>query len=346
MFFKYPSIENFQNFLKTYKLKRSFIGLDENNQPIFEEKELPEVVLTGTVKIHGTNAGVTVNQDGSMYIQKRSDSMPLDITKGGAHFGFMQFVYDNQSWFINMRRHILSKFKQFPEYTSLTFFGEWAGPGIQKNVGISQIDKKRFFIFGIQEQFNETWLPLSEIEYNEFNERIWFMPMFKKYTLRANFNAAAILLEQLDAITLEVENECPVAKEFGISGIGEGVVWTGVDSEGRFICFKHKGEKHQAKSREPKEPKEKAEKAENSNVTEFINSVDIINRLQQCYHEKYENIVPGKQETGKVLSWVFDDIIKEEYHLLSELNLQVSEVKSDLMNAIRLLFFKDIDNSL
>ena len=47
-------------------------------------------------------------------------------------------------------------------------------------------------------------------------------------------------------ITEAVENECPVGKHFGVSGVGEGVVWTCV-SEGwndSGTWFKVKGEAH------------------------------------------------------------------------------------------------------
>lgn len=346
MFYKYPSIENFQNFIKTYKGKKQFDGLDENNQPIFKDRVFNEIELTGTVKLHGTNAAVNVFPDGSIYIQKRSASMPLDITKGNAHFSFMQFVYDNQEWFKKARKTVVEVYGNQFENSPITFFGEWCGPGIQKGVGISQIDKKRFFIFGIQEQISNKWFQLSQIPYNDYTECIWYIAMFGTYTLRANFNDAVTLLEQLDSITLSVENECPVAKEFGVSGIGEGVVWSGYDKDVNFIQFKHKGDKHQNPGK--KTPKIKTDKdiIDNSKIQKFISTVDIVNRLKQCYHELYENQVPSKRETGPVINWVSADIIKEEYHLMKELGIDVADIKTDLSRTIRELFFEDIDNSL
>lgn len=342
-FFPYPKIENFQNFIKTYKAKQAFIGLTENNEPIFEKALLENVNLVGTVKLHGTNAGVTVFPDGEIYIQKRSAAMKLSIVNGPAHFGFMQFVFDNQQWFLKAYEDV----KKLSEVENpiITFFGEWAGPGIQKGVGISQIPDKKFFIFGVQEQTTGKWIPLSTIPYNTFNERIWYINMFQKFYVDANMNDAAGLLEQLNTITLEVEKECPVAKEFGISGIGEGIVWTGYDSNNNFIRFKVKGDKHQKKSNAPK-VKNSTEKIDNPGIKEFIDQIDITGRLQQCYHSLYENEVPSKAETGKVLNWVFNDIVTEEYHLMKELDINVSDLKPHLMVAIRLIFFNDINESL
>jgi len=339
-FYKYPSIENFQNFIKTYKGKQTFVGLTEDKQPIFKQKTLDSVTLIGTIKLHGTNAGVTVLPDGTIYIQKRSDSMLLDPKLGHIHFGFMQFVYENKQWFIDLANQIDDNRKD-----PITFFGEWCGPGIQKGVGISQIDVKRFFIFAIQIQGESpTWLDFSNIPYKRPNERIWFINMFGKYTLNANFNDAVTLLQQLDAITLAVENECPVAKEFGVSGIGEGVVWSGRDSDGMYIQFKHKGTKHQ----KPKGPRSSNPdvKIENPNIQKFIDTIDIDNRLQQCYHELYENSIPSRKETSAVLNWVYGDICKEESHLIQELSLELINLRPALMEVIRNKFFDDINNSL
>ena len=342
-FFPYPKIENFQNFIKTYKGKRNFVGLTENKEPIFEEVPLENVNLVGTVKLHGTNAGVTVFPDGEIYIQKRSAAMKLSIVNGPAHFGFMQFVFDNQQWFLKAYEDV----KKLSEVENpiITFFGEWAGPGIQKGVAISQMTDKKFFIFGVQEQTTNIWIPLSAISYNNPNPRIWYINMFKKFYVDANMNDAVGLLEQLNTITLEVEKECPVAKEFGISSIGEGIVWTGYDSNNNFIRFKVKGDEHQNKSNAPK-VKNSTEKIDNPGIKEFIDQIDITGRLQQCYHILYENEVPNKSETGKVLNWVFEDIVTEEHHLTKELNITVAELKPYLMVAIRELFFADINNSL
>ena len=41
----------------------------------------------------------------------------------------------------------------------------------------------------------------------------------------------------------EVEKECPVSKQFNVSGIGEGIVWT-TEYKGETYRFKTKGEKH------------------------------------------------------------------------------------------------------
>jgi hypothetical protein len=341
MFNKYPSTENFHNFVKTYKGKKTFIGLDEGNNPIFEIPELQPVELVGTIKLHGTNAGVTLN-DREIYVQKRTDSLPLDITKGDTHFGFMNFAHSNQQWFKDLRSQIVNKFNLSSD-EPITIFGEWCGPRIQKGVAISQIPDKKFFVFGIQLPNTGQWLNLSDIPYNVYSERIWFITMFKTYKLNANFNDVATLSQQLETITLEVENECPVAKEFGVSGIGEGLVWSGVDDRGNFVRFKTKGKKHSKPSRTPKS---ESENSINPAIAKFIESVDIVNRCQQCYHSEFENEVPDKSKTGIVLNWVFKDIINEEYHLLNELGLEVADVKPSLMESIRSVFFEDIIKSL
>lgn len=345
MFNKYPSTENFENFIKSYKLQKKFVGLTDDNTPIFEEIELGDIELTGTIKLHGTNAGVTITSD-KIYVQKRSDAMPLDITKGEFHFGFMNFVHSNEKWFRNLYKQLLSDpALGLMSDSVITIFGEWCGPGIQKGVAISQIPDKKFFIFGIQVQDDGRWLNLKCIPYKSYSKKTWFITMFKTYTLRANLKDLAALSQQLVNITLEVENECPVAKEFGVSGIGEGLVWTGVDQYGKYVKFKTKGDKHQ-KVNGGNAQKIKTIKDGNPNVNKFLTEVDIVNRLQQCYHSEFNNEVPDRSQTGKVLNWVFNDIISEEHHFLDELSLEVSDVKPTLMESIRLIFFNDIKESI
>ena len=54
-----PSIEQFRTVIANINRQYNFVGLDENGEAIYDQT-LPKPVLTfnGTVKLHGTNAGV------------------------------------------------------------------------------------------------------------------------------------------------------------------------------------------------------------------------------------------------------------------------------------------------
>ena len=55
---KYPSIELFKSLIRKVKDRANYRGKDENGNPIYVDSVLPVITFTGTVKIHGTNAGI------------------------------------------------------------------------------------------------------------------------------------------------------------------------------------------------------------------------------------------------------------------------------------------------
>ncbi len=70
----FPSIEQFRNVVGSVNRQYNFVGLDENGEAIYDSS-LPKPVLTfkGTVKLHGTNAGVCFNDVDGMWYQSREN---------------------------------------------------------------------------------------------------------------------------------------------------------------------------------------------------------------------------------------------------------------------------------
>lgn len=95
----------------------------------------PSIFYRTKVKLHGTNAGVKITPDGEVTFQKRTDN----ITPGSDNAGFAAWA-STKPWAEN--------FKKIDRVANI--WGEWAGPGVQKGDAISSIDRKRFFIFGIE----------------------------------------------------------------------------------------------------------------------------------------------------------------------------------------------------
>jgi hypothetical protein len=57
---KFPSIEQFRSVVATVLRQYNFAGLDENGDAIYDTtKPKPTLTFKGTVKLHGTNAGVS-----------------------------------------------------------------------------------------------------------------------------------------------------------------------------------------------------------------------------------------------------------------------------------------------
>ena len=52
---KYPSIGQYRNIIKEIKDSSSYVGQDEEGNPIFDiTKKAPTLTFTGTTKIHGS----------------------------------------------------------------------------------------------------------------------------------------------------------------------------------------------------------------------------------------------------------------------------------------------------
>ena len=75
---KYPSIEQFRNVIRTVKERHDYQGKSENGEPIYQHvSPYPVIKFTGTVKLHGTNAGIVLCKDGTMSFQSRERQLTL-----------------------------------------------------------------------------------------------------------------------------------------------------------------------------------------------------------------------------------------------------------------------------
>ena len=87
----YPKTVQFRNVVTNVNHMATFSGLDENGDAIYDgTKSKPVLVFKGTVKLHGTNAGVCYNDTDCIYVQSRNNAFGLD--KGESHMGFTFFV--------------------------------------------------------------------------------------------------------------------------------------------------------------------------------------------------------------------------------------------------------------
>jgi len=279
---------------------------------------LPSVTYRGKVKLHGTNCAVQVTEDGDVVPQSRSQL----LVDGQDYKGFAQWVHqrgdghsrsDNRAYFASLERGI-------------TIFGEWCGPGVEKGMGISKIDRKVFAVFAIQRGYGED----ARIVYEP--DAIWrclngpsrWMP---KDMFILPWHGALVTLRYGDEKGMEhsvevINNmvagvECcdPWVKEtFGVEGIGEGIVFypvgdgIPVDPEGlAMLMFKAKGDKHREVGAK-RAAQVKPEKA--AGVDEFVALVVTEARLQQGVSEACGGAYEMRQ-MGSFMRWVTADVQKE-----------------------------------
>jgi len=318
---KYSSIEQFRNVIHDVKAQHDYKGKDENGDAIrLHDTPYPVLDFKGRVKLHGTNAAAVKYKD---RIEFQSRENVLTITKDNAGFCMamsgknLDFLFDGI---------------EFNDYIAV--YGEWCGQSIQKGVAISQLPKM-FVIFGYK--IDDVWID-KIVHDNE--QGIYHIEQFPTWDITIDFNDPLQSQNRLVEITIAVETECPVGKHFGISGIGEGVVWTCTTNP--HLKFKVKGEKHSSS-------KVKTIAAVNveelNSINEFVEYALTESRLEQGFNWLVENHHELTQKsTGLFLSWINRDVVKEESDVLIENQLDMKRVGSKISEKARFWFFDKLNS--
>lgn len=329
---KFPKIKQFKDVVHRVRAKHDYVG-EENGEPIFRHTSpYPTIKFIGTPKIHGTNGGIRIQNDHTIVAQSRN----RDLTVDSDNLGFAKFVAELPDEVID----------QLP--IGMVIYGEWCGKGVQSGVAISELDRKIFVIFGMTRIDFDRHIaaPVFGEKLTEIMNRnnIYSITQFPSYEIEIDFNEPEAAADKLQEITNNVEKECPVGKFFGISGVGEGVVWTPADRDGLFqdtgLWMKVKGEKHSVRGgRKVAVDPEKLE-----TIKQFTNLVVTENRLKQGIEFlKENNIEISKRNTGKFFKWLVNDVLSEESDVIEKSGLEKSEVTKAINNAAKKFWFSECE---
>ena len=158
----YPKIAQFRNIVSTINREIEYVGLDKEGNAVYDKSiKKPTLTFKGTVKLHGTNASVCFNSIDGFWIQSRQNI----ITPEKDNAGFAFFAESHKVEFCSLIDKIVSEHQIDTNVYTVSIYGEWAGKGVQKSVGISELDKA-FYVFGVKiskpkdEEFNAYWLDL------------------------------------------------------------------------------------------------------------------------------------------------------------------------------------------
>lgn len=303
MFHKYPSTDQIKSVVKQIK----------KYTPIHEIKP---VEITGTVKIHGTNGGVTVTKDGKVSAQSRN----RELTLMSDNAGFCAFVDANKSNFSSLVENL-----QLEEDQLLKIYGEWCGGNIQSGVGVSGMTKA-FVVFSAAIATGDelTFISLDRVAdvVDEANN-IYLISKFGEYKYELDIMSQESI-NGLEELTLNVEEKCPVAQQLNPNGnlIGEGLVWTG-SIAGNFFKFKHKGSKHARGGGSKKVSVSSGYSPDQIEAVKYFLSIALSNdRLMQGLEYLNEmGLDDSPKNTGTFLKWVSQDIMKECKEELADLYL-------------------------
>lgn len=346
----FPSINQFKDVIK-----HIHSGCHYHQIPV------PTVTFRGTVKLHGTNAGICRPVHGGVndiYYQSRERV----ITPEQDNAGFAMWAYGNREVFNDLFDAIAAK--QFDKDDIIQIFGEWAGGNIQKGVGLNQLEKS-FFVFGVRvskdSSSNDWFFHQNTTRYIDtiIDARIpnmYDINKFPHWEIDIDMTDAKAVQNQLVEWTMAVEEDCPVVRQLlgdkvVTPSIGEGIVFEamrprGLDVDPRLVNilsglrFKCKGEKHSASKVKTIAPVD-TEKL--NSIKEFVEYAVTENRLNQGLDKLREKGLPqDSTSTGEFIKWIMGDVLKEELDVVAKSGLTTKEITGPIANKARDFFMKQL----
>jgi hypothetical protein len=329
-FIAWPEIELFHNI-------RKFIRVDPTEW--WKTRELLSGTSTVTyrakVKLHGTNAAVQVHMDGTVICQSRESI----ITPEKDNAGFARWVMSNK--------------EAWHEAMGFIIYGEWIGPGIQKNVAVSQIPKKAFAVFAARLLDGSDTLvtePGQLIGLVEHIPDVYVLPWYawensppKSIDIdwKQSDEELSKTIAPINDWVLAIEANDPwVETVFGVKGTGEGLVFypnstphLGFEHFTN-LCFKAKGEKHKNIAT-AKPVQVSAEVA--ASLDAFVSMVLTEARLEQGTTKVSADgaLTWDMKNTGKFVTWVSADVEKETQDELAASGLTWKEVQKPIADKAR-----------
>ncbi len=334
-FMAWPEIEGFHNI-------RKFLRADPTEW--WRNQEL----LSGTstvqyrckVKLHGTNAAVQYHIDDSIIPQSRTNVLTVENDNAG----FARWVMQHKQTWEAARGMIV--------------YGEWCGPGIQKNVAIAQIPKKIFAVFAARPLDGSDRLFVEPEDLASIVIGIPDTYVLPWYSRPCHHGCDTRIAAKLDIDwkqgdqeltqtiapindwVQEIETNDPwVEQIFGVKGTGEGLVFYPVSKHHlgfqnfQNLCFKAKGEKHKNIAT-AKPVQVSAEVAASTDA--FIDLVLTQARLEQGALTTAKGAFTyDVRQTGKFVTWVLADVQKETQDELEASQLDWKQVQKPLSEKAR-----------
>lgn len=341
---KFPSI--------SYKPEGLFEAL--GNGP--HGKRVSNVEITGTVKLHGTHADVIIHPGDRVQLQSRNMA---NLTIEKDNFGFASFMVPLRAEILELKKQYLARFQTLNPGVAidptlpLIIAGEWIGPGVEKKVAISKLEKKCYVICCLS--INGKWV-LDENYKDISNEsvRIYNIMRCGSYQVAIDLNNEASKnsgVAFMKTKAKQVEAECPFAKSLGHIGPGEGVVWKVTQSLSRPIqddedklhetprlWLKTVGWKFK-ESRTGSLPMPKNSEDMKGHARKFAEACATVPRFEKRFAvlreqiQAEQNRVPAVGDIEKFVELVIKDILEEEKGELSDRGL-VGKYRKFLVKAI------------
>lgn len=335
-FVNFPSIYDFHRVIREVREHVSFLGKDGQGKAIYDRApKMPTVKYRGSVKIHGTNAAI-VKRGQRIHCQSRDNVISLEKD----HFGLQQHVDDHELDVRMLFAEVGDILELDPaEENVIAFFGEWAGDKIQTLASIAVLPK---FFNIVAINVNGVWQNMRRFK-NVMHEpaRIFNSEFFPTYSVEVDFSRPDLMQTQLAEMTAVVEADCPVAKYFGIKGIGEGIVWNPEEDNDPRYWMKVKGQEHSNTNVRVLNTIDTDEVKRHYN---FVDAVVQEPRLRQALHvTQYEmHLEVNEKNMVEFIRWIYADIVREEAILIEERNIDVKKIGRPVSEICKAWYIKHL----
>lgn len=305
--------------------------------------QVTSLTYNAKIKLHGTNAGIRVLEDGSLQAQKRTG----DITPENDNAGFARFVASLPT--------------STPMCRGTVIYGEWAGKGVQKTDAVSQ-SEKTFYVFAIDtdhifsdrvyRRINdpETITNFMKIVFEcNIPDGIKVIPWFYDEDIVVDVDDQSAAQQFIDSATSDVDAigvfDPYIKSLYGIEAPGEGLVYYCMDfgsavrktlhiSRVEEYCkgymFKHKTAEHsvnKSKNRSHVAPEKPA------GIDEFIEMFATERRFEQMVNDNA--IEFDVKNTGAFMKAVMSDIHKESVNEIEAADFEWKDATKYLPQTVR-----------
>jgi hypothetical protein len=333
--FKFPSINQFRHVVQHVRQQAQFKGLDAEGNAIMDRTAIaPTLAFLGTVKMHGTNAAIVFHPDNTITFQSRERV----LVPGDDNAGFAGY-FSQHTEALQFQKRMLMRAGMINPEDTIMIYGEWCGGNIQKGVALSELPKM-FVVFAVK--VNDNWR--HELVHTVYDHNICIrqVEQFPKWFINIDFENPERSQNLLSELTMAVEKECPVGKHFGVSGIGEGIVWRCIEKPTSDLWFKVKGEKHSA-SKVKTLATVDTEAIES--IKAFVDSVVTEARLEQGL----QNLINEQKKPfsinsiGDFIRWVHNDVMKEEADTIQANGFDHKKLGSPIAIASKRWYIQKLD---
>lgn len=353
-----------------------FIEYHLSNSYVDEGTKVPNTIsLTGTVKVHGSNFGVSLSKDDKIRYQTRENfSDPEHNNFGNFRSLFIDTIGEEK-----IRSTLEPHLK---DAERVVIFGELFGQGIQKRVAVSHLPVS-YMVFAFyrlyEKEFTENVYEMLHgervIKHEKGEKYIEKEPLdislipsmpelrfykatdFKIFNVNVNINDFQAAYNELMTYTLEVEEECPVGCSIDPdteNKVGEGIIWTGhyyLNGHSHFVKFKTKGEKHKrGKGSIKQKIEDNLSDEQKEALNNFYSEALSFDRLEQGFEYLDQLGLDVEMKNIPIyVKWVAKDVdeeLKAEIDELNQLGIEFKKVIKVVNKKASSFFIKTFKDNL